>query len=40
MQAIFHAVIVGEQEKDVIENCTTGCYRVCTKDVEFAAAIA
>ncbi|XBI77500.1 hypothetical protein VPH35_070590 [Triticum aestivum] len=32
--------IIGEQEKDVIENCTTGCDRVCTKDVEFAAAIA
>lgn len=40
MQAIFHAVIIGEQEKDVIENCTTGCDRVCTKDVEFDAAIA
>ena len=40
IQAIFHAVIVGEQEEDVIENCTTGCDRVCTKDVEFAAAIA
>ncbi|KAF7046814.1 hypothetical protein CFC21_055814 [Triticum aestivum] len=40
MSSVCNTTNTCEQEKDVIENCTTGCDRVCTKDVEFAAAIA